>query len=196
MAAAAAAAAAAGVDGDGGLQAPCKGSRWESRDEFFGAVAAYARAFGYDVKIYKTDRKRHLIRCVADGCTFRARLTIATNKDGPGGGWVLRAISPFHSCDGSTQRKRNYRRSVVMCAAGSLAHDYVAPAGGGGRATQQLCDMVARHGVLLLGASQARRHITDGLCATAKHFVSELQFLDDYLRQLREQDPEGECGYG
>lgn len=189
-------AAAADVGAGSVLQAPRVGARWLSKQAGMAAIAAHADAYGFAVKVHKSDRKRLMVKCSAEGCTFRARLIRATKKDGPGAGgpWVLRAFSPQHTCDGTTQRTRNYRRGVVIRSAGSLSRSFVPPAGTGGGGVQQLRDMVARHDALDLRASQARRHLADGLCASAKDFVGELQVLRDYLRQLQEQDPAG--GYG
>ena len=175
------------------MQPLVKGSRWRSKQEFMAAVAHAATASGYSVRAYRSDTARLVVKCCNEGCEFGARLTTAKAKDGPGDPWVLRAVNLGHCCDGGLLRKRNYRHDVVMHSAGTLARDYEAPAAGG---VQQLRDMVANHGALVLGASQARRVITDGQCATATAFVSELQLLPDYLRQLRAQDPHGECGDG
>ncbi len=111
--------------------------------------------------------------------------------EGAGDEWVVIKKPSHHSCDGSTKRVRNYSTAVVMLAAGPVAREFVPVMGRGGGGVRQLCAMVGTHGGLRLGEQQARDHIRKRFGATDAGFIAELQYLEDYVRQVQLQDPDG-----
>lgn len=184
------AASAAGGDGSAACLPPrvTRGAQWPSKLALLSAVASLSETLGRSVRVAKSDRSRVIVKCMSRGCDFH----VSAKAVNDGEAWAVVRVRACHSCASASKRARNYRADLVMHSAGAAARGFVPVMGRQGGGVRQLCATVAGSGGhLVLSEGQARRHIQQLFGATDTDFVMQLQLLDDYLRQMREQDPEG-----
>lgn len=83
------------VDSSGGLKV---GMTFESKEVCQHAFHLWHIKNSYDYDVYKSDKKRYLVRCDKEGCKF---MCIATIRD-ESGQWVIGNIGGQHICMSST----------------------------------------------------------------------------------------------
>ena len=166
---------------------PDVGVRYMSRKRFEAAVVLQSESQKRSVYVRRSDSENVVMACPQEGCEYLVAAKLVS-----GGHWKVTRVTVGHACQVRKPRGRQYRADVLVAATAPLAvRNVVSVMGRKSNRAKDLINMVTQSAGVQLHIGQAHNYIAKRSAASKTAFLDELQVLPDFLRQMREQDPEG-----